>query len=227
MRYPGGKGGCFRNIINLMPMHDVYIETHLGSGAVLRHKRPVARSIGLDIDPQVIDVWRNHDMVNTEIVHSDAVAFLEQYPFNGTELVYCDPPYPVSTRRKARIYRYDYTEQDHRHLLESIMQLPCKVMISSYDNLMYRQALQEWEMRSFSATSHVGVRKESIWMNYSKPLTPYDTQYLGDDFRMREAIRKRHKRLTAKIGQMPTAERKLLWAWAKTNFADEFKGDPL
>ena len=36
MTYPGGKGGngFYQKIINLIPPHDVYIETHLGGGAI-------------------------------------------------------------------------------------------------------------------------------------------------------------------------------------------------
>jgi hypothetical protein len=42
MTYPGGKNGTgtFQKIINQMPPHDVYIEAFLGSGAVMRLKRP-------------------------------------------------------------------------------------------------------------------------------------------------------------------------------------------
>ena len=58
MRYPGGKGKCFQRLINLMPEHATYIETHLGGGAVMRHKRPAQRNIGIDVDAQVIDAWR-------------------------------------------------------------------------------------------------------------------------------------------------------------------------
>ena len=42
MRYPGGKGGAgvYQTIINNIPPHDTYIETHLGSfageGEILR-----------------------------------------------------------------------------------------------------------------------------------------------------------------------------------------------
>jgi site-specific DNA-adenine methylase len=62
MRYPGGKGKCYQRLINLMPVHETYIETHLGGGAVMRNKRPAARNIGIDIDQQVIDVWRGGDI---------------------------------------------------------------------------------------------------------------------------------------------------------------------
>jgi site-specific DNA-adenine methylase len=36
-RYPGGKGGAgvYQTIINNIPPHDTYIETHLGGGNIL------------------------------------------------------------------------------------------------------------------------------------------------------------------------------------------------
>ena len=48
MRYPGGKGGAgvYQTIINNIPPHDTYIETHLGGGNILERKRPAARSVG-------------------------------------------------------------------------------------------------------------------------------------------------------------------------------------
>ena len=50
MTYPGGKNGpgVYQTLINQIPPHDTYIETHLGGGAVLRHKRPAALNIGID-----------------------------------------------------------------------------------------------------------------------------------------------------------------------------------
>lgn len=64
--YPRGKAGSgvYQNIINLIPPHDVYIETHLGGGAILRKKRPAIVNIGLDIDPDIIDFWRSHTPTN-------------------------------------------------------------------------------------------------------------------------------------------------------------------
>jgi DNA adenine methylase len=44
MTYNGGKGasGVHQQIINKMPKHRVYIETHLGSGNILRKKKSQA-----------------------------------------------------------------------------------------------------------------------------------------------------------------------------------------
>ena len=59
MTYPGGKqaAGTYQTIINLMPPHDVYIEPFLGSGAVMRMKRPAAINIGVDLDRKALDAF--------------------------------------------------------------------------------------------------------------------------------------------------------------------------
>lgn len=57
MKFPGGKGGAYQKLINLMPPHDVYIETHLGGGAVIRNKRPARSNLGIEIDSEVVEMW--------------------------------------------------------------------------------------------------------------------------------------------------------------------------
>ncbi|MDN3512895.1 MAG: hypothetical protein NG747_00670 [Candidatus Brocadia sp.] len=56
MNYHGGKGGVFQKLINLMPLHEVCIETHSGGGAVIRNKRAARCNIGVEIDPAVIEM---------------------------------------------------------------------------------------------------------------------------------------------------------------------------
>src|SRR4051794_35841265 len=104
MRYPGGKGKCFQHIINVLPPHDTYIETHLGGGAVLRHKLPAQHSIGIDIDPNVIEWWQVRHPNLGEFIRGEATQILRDYPFTGSELLYCDPPYLPSTRKRQRVY---------------------------------------------------------------------------------------------------------------------------
>lgn len=57
--YPGGKSGAgvYQAIINRIPPHRVYIEPFMGSGGILRHKRPAQISVGVDIDPVVTGAW--------------------------------------------------------------------------------------------------------------------------------------------------------------------------
>lgn len=118
MNYPGGKGGVFQKIINLMPPHEVYIESHLGGGAVIRNKRVARRNVGIEIDPEVVGVWKKMSPVGFELAQDDAINYLKKYHFTGTELVYCDPPYLRETRKKdERLYRFDYSREQHRELL--------------------------------------------------------------------------------------------------------------
>lgn len=134
MTYPGGKNGAgvYQTLINLMPPHEVYIETHLGGGAIMRNKRPAKKSIGIDIDPAVIEMWRTETQGRQDltIINDDALKFLRRYNFNGSEFVYCDPPYLMDTRKSGQLYLFEYSDDQHEQLLNTITKLSCKVMIS-------------------------------------------------------------------------------------------------
>jgi DNA adenine methylase len=213
MRYPGGKGKCFHQIINSLPPHTTYIETHLGGGAVLRHKLPAKRSIGIDKDEKVIAFWRKTFPELADYVHGDAVQFLRSYPFKGSELIYCDPPYLASTRKRARIYRHDLSEADHRTLLRTLLQLPCFVLISGYSSQVYCSQLKDWVAKRFLAKAHDGVREEWLWANYSIPEQLHDMRYFGANYRERQNFRRRMERLRKKISRLSLPEQHHLLRW--------------
>lgn len=210
MKYPGGKGKCFQRLINLMPQHDTYIESHLGGGAVLRAKRPARVNIGVDADAQVIDRWRREPPAQCQLVHADAASFLERHDYTGSELVYADPPYLAQTRRNPKIYRHEYTASDHERLLDVLRSLPCMVMISGYDSALYRKRLAEWRTVTFQAKTHVDTRNECVWLNFDAPSTLHDYAYLGTSFRDRQTIKRRSTRLIARFEQMNPIERSQL-----------------
>ena len=211
--FPGGKGASFHNLINLMPPHQIYIETHLGGGAVLRHKRPARHNVGVEIDPEIIQMWEEQNEFEFEMIHGDALHFLKSYPFAGEELVYCDPPYLRETRKRTkRIYKYEYTRKQHEELLEALKSLKCNVMISGYESMLYKEFLIGWHTHTYQASCQHGVATEWIWMNYSPPEQLHDYRYLGGNFREREQIRNKLKRWTAKIKNMPVLERNALLA---------------
>lgn len=105
----------------------------------MRNKLPAERNIGVDIDSKVIEQWRNTEPCLCELINDDVLSFLRSFPFNGNELIYVDPPYVHSTRKRSRIYRHEYTDKDHQQLLEKLLSLPCNVMISGYDNPLYAE----------------------------------------------------------------------------------------
>jgi len=211
MHYQGGKGGVFQKLINLMPPHEVYIETHLGGGAVMRNKRAARSNIGIEIDPEVVEMWTKVHPIGFELIHDDAINYLNNYRFTGKELVYSDPPYLRETRKKCeRLYKYEYSREQHTELLEVLKSLPCMVMISGYESTLYKESLKGWHTHSFRAACHHGVATEWLWMNYRDPVELHDYRYLGNTFRERERIKRKSERWVAKLQSMPILERQAL-----------------
>ena len=225
--YPGGKGGVFHRLISLMPPHEVYIESHLGNGAVMRRKRPAKRNIGIEIDSKVIQMWNNDDQIDIELIHGDAISFLIGYRYTGKELIYCDPPYLRETRKKyASLYKYEYTFNQHKELLEVLKILPCNIMISGYQSTLYSEILKDWHTESFQAATSNGVATEWVWMNYLSPLELHDYRYLGDNFRQRERIKNKKNRWIKRLNKMSARDRQVLlnaikWVWM--NYSDSYK----
>jgi DNA adenine methylase len=213
MRYPGGKGKCYQHIINVFPPHSIYIETHLGGGAVLRHKKPAGTSIGVDRDAAVIQSWERLFPLLASYVEADAVDFLTSQRLGGDELVYCDPPYLPSTRRRARVYRHDYRESDHVRLLETLQKLPCRVVVSGYPSDLYDESLCGWHFKTFPAKAHDGIRQEKIWFNFDPPARLHDARHLGRDFRERQTIKRRLERLQKRVLTLSPQEQRFLSEW--------------
>lgn len=212
MKYPGGKGasGVYQRLINQIPPHRVYIESHLGGGALMRYKKPADINIGIDIDPTIMEDWNGASDIN--LVCVDAVRYLNRYHFEGDEFVYVDPPYLTSTRRSKRAtYKHEYTEQQHIELLRLLVTLPCRVMISGYWSELYEAHLRGWYHMSFVTRTRSGEQAtELFWMNYPKPEKLHDYRFLGDTFRERERIRRRIERWKERLETMPPLEQNAL-----------------
>jgi DNA adenine methylase len=225
MAYPGGKNGSgvYQTIINLMPPHEVYIEPFLGAGAVMRLKRPAARNIGIDLDPEALDHFnaknaadhtaKNDDAGSVTVIKGDAFDFLTTYRFTGRELVYCDPPYLHETRTRTNLYRFELSEGDHARLLAILKSLPCMVMISGYWSELYADTLKGWNTASFQAMTRAGrFATEWLWYNYPEPVALHDYGFLGEDFRERDRIKRKKQRWVNRLQTMPTLERRALLA---------------
>lgn len=211
MEFPGGKGRIYQQLINLMPPHETYIETHLGGGSVIRNKRPAMRNIGIEIDSDTVKKWSITNQIDFELINGDAVKFLNSYQFTGNELIYCDPPYLRGTRKKdCKLYKYDYTTEQHIELLAVLKSLPCMVMISGYESSLYKSSLNSWVTHCFQSKTHHGMATEWVWMNYPPPVELHDYQHLGDTFRERERIKRKTSRWVSKLKSIPLLERQAL-----------------
>ena len=190
MGYFGSKAtaGLCQPLIAMMPPHATYIETHLGSGAIMRRKPPALRNIGIDLDGAALAGFSCAWPV--ELVHGCCHRFLEAFDFDGSELVYSDPPYLRHTRKSARRYRHDYEDADHVALLALLGRLPCRVMISGYPSALYDEHLAGWRSLSLQVMNQAGVVTEKLWFNFA-PDRLHWARFAGRNFTDRQRIKRR------------------------------------
>lgn len=151
------------------------------------------------------------DVAEFRFLSQDGIKFLAGHRFTGSELVYCDPPYLLSTRGHRRIYRYELKDSQHRKLLSTIVRLPCMVMISGYWSEMYATALKDWSSISFESMTRGGrPATEWLWYNFPEPVALHDYRYLGKNFRERERIKRKKLRWVNRLERMPLLEKRAL-----------------
>lgn len=204
--YFGSKAtsGLCQAIISLMPPHDVYIETHLGGGAIMQRKPPALHNIGIDLNGRALERFECEYPV--ELVHGCAHRFLAEYEYRGRELIYCDPPYLHQTRSSTRRYRYDYEERDHVELLTLLKQLPCNVMLSGYPSALYEEWLGGWRSLEVQVMNQAGVRTEKVWFNFC-PDRVHWVRYAGKNFTHRQTVKRKAASWGRRYRAMPPAER--------------------
>lgn len=221
MRYLGSKAasGAYQAIISQMPPHDTYIETHLGSGAVMFHKPLAARTIGIDVDDNAFLLtrrrWIDKGMMppRLNLYHGDAVGFLQRTDFDlhGRTLIYADPPYLPETRTSRARYRHEYTVDDHRRLIDVLRSVPANVMISGYPSALYDELLTGWRSIQFQVMTRGGPRTEQLWMNFEEG-NAYSHAFAGANYIDRQRIKRKAERWARNYSAMPAAERAAILA---------------
>lgn len=228
MNYLGSKAasGVYQKIIAEMPPHETYIETHLGSGAVMFFKPPAIRNYGADMDDNArlltINRWEKKGLKPPRIdfYHGDAVCFLESlkvvnkldnktgFEKLGRVLIYADPPYLLETRTGSSRYRYEYTIDDHKKLLKCLCTMPenVSVILSGYPSKLYDDELNTWRSKEFQAMTRGGVRTEKIWMNFDEG-NAYCHTFAGKNYNDRARIKRKVERWKAKYTALPIHER--------------------
>lgn len=230
--YTGGKNGSgvYQKIISMMPPHKIYVEGFLGSGAILRRKKPAEYNFGIELDPHAFKADKPFpDATFVEIVNESFFDFVSTLPeflskrfYQPNEtLIYCDPPYLASTRSSQRqYYRYEMmSEAEHTEFLTTVLELPYLVMISGYESDLYNDLLSGWRKESFWTTNRAGKHvKEFVWLNFPKPLELHDYSFLGENYRERQDINRQRERWIKRLAEMPEQKR-----FALMSAIDEFR----
>jgi DNA adenine methylase len=199
----------------MMPPHRRYVEAFLGSGAVLRHKRPAEVNVGIDVDGSIIAAHSASGHAGCQFICADAVEWIAGQTWTAEDLLYCDPPYLGSARsmKGRQIYRHEMlSEAEHRRLLRILAPLPAMVMLSGYASALYDGELRGWNRLEYGAMTRGGPATEVVWYNFAAPTRLHDYRYLGRNFRERLRINRKIKRMARRLARLPVLERNAIIA---------------
>ncbi|MEM1325936.1 MAG: DNA adenine methylase [Bacteroidota bacterium] len=216
--YLGGKSaeGTYQTIINQIPSHRTYVEGCLGHGSIMRKKKPAEFQIGIDLDSEVIEVWKHAvdlsplklSILQASILELELPCFYERSTF-----VYLDPPYLHSKRRSSHRYNFELSNEEHLRLLQRVKEFDCMIAISCYDSGLYQDELRDWRRIHFDVMTRGGtMATETLYMNYAAvpPKQLHDKRFLGDNYRTRENTRKRLNTIHRKIQRLDIHEKAML-----------------
>lgn len=210
--YPGNKGtgGSFQNIINEFPPHTNFISGMAGSGAVEKMKLlATGKNIVFELDAKTIAKhWA--DSKGYTVINSDWLPWIAQQKQLCWEktLIYFDPPYKLDTRSSGRkIYKYEWTDEMHIDFLKVVKSLKCKVALSHYKCDLYDSYLKGWRCKQWQVMTRTGPVKETLYMNYSKPVELHQYNFLGDNFTERQRHKRRRITLQRQLQSLPIEDR--------------------
>lgn len=130
-------------------------------------------------------------LMTVQIEHADWSDIIKRYD-KPDAFLYFDPPYIHSTRSAGK-YAHEMSDEDHRDLVESLLNLRGKAMVSGYNHEIYQPLVDngwirhEWKTSAMAAgrTRATGIigdgtatkkqpRIECVWVNYQNQLTLFN-----------------------------------------------------
>ncbi|MBD2768448.1 DNA adenine methylase [Hymenobacter sp. BT664] len=211
--YFGGKGGSgtYQRIINHIRPHDTLVIPFAGNCAVTRAIKWPGRVLINDLDTAVGDAWRAANLgPRLEVYNLPALDFIRnaiQSPRVGRLVIYCDPPYPLDSRKSSKlIYNHEMTHEQHVELLDAIRWLCVDCLVSTYPNDLYAQQLSHWHRTEFQSMTRKGPATEWLFYNYPTPTVLHDDCFSGENYRTREYTKRKAARWVARYKAMPPHE---------------------
>ena len=111
-----------------------------------------------------------------QIENLDILDLIKKYDKEDT-LFYLDPPYVPETRKQKKSYDCEMTREQHIELINTLINVKGKVILSGYDNDIYNKLLDNgWKKVILGEFSKRGQKtnngeltkgKEFVWINYN------------------------------------------------------------
>ena len=121
---------------------------------------------------------------NVHIEHLDAVECIKKYA-NEKSLCYVDPPYIPGTRVAPKIYKHEYTDEQHERLVETLLAVPGYKILSGYESPIYQPLLDAgWELLTKQVCCHASGNSKKTYRTeclYCSPNERVAGQEPGDN----------------------------------------------
>ena len=107
-----------------------------------------------------------HNRLSSVIIeHKDIMDLLDKYD-NEKTFMYLDPPYVKETRLSNQTYEVEMTNDQHIKLCERLLTFNGKILLSGYDNEIYKILDSKFEKVSFQSPNSGSKAIECLWRNY-------------------------------------------------------------
>lgn len=107
-----------------------------------------------------------HNRLSSVIIeHKDIMDLLNKYD-KETTFMYLDPPYVKETRLSNQTYEVEMTNDEHKALCERLLTFKGKVLLSGYDNEIYKILDSKFKKVSFQSPNSGSSAIECLWKNY-------------------------------------------------------------
>ena len=110
-----------------------------------------------------------------QIENLDILELIKKYDKEDT-LFYLDPPYIHDTRTAKRVYEYEMSNEQHRKLVDILLNIKGKAILSGYDHEIYNTLLENGWKKVFlgeyskscikAENSKKNKGQEFVWINF-------------------------------------------------------------
>jgi DNA adenine methylase len=105
----------------------------------------------------MLDAWRWR-LMTVQIDCRDALEVIRYWDSTDT-LFYIDPPYVNETRKTLNAYTYEMTTEQHKELVELLLSIKGKAVVSGYEHPLYSPFAQAgWKVHQFRTVCHAAGR---------------------------------------------------------------------
>jgi len=118
-----------------------------------------------------LQFWHDR-LLSVQLDCRDAVDVIQYWDSTGT-VFYLDPPYPHGTRApgSCRKYRYEMTDEQHNKLIDILLTLKGKAILSGYRTHLYERL--DWPTIEIRTACHTAARTRSSKLRGTGALTKH------------------------------------------------------